>query len=96
MKLVIAGAFYYDRENDTILVPHFTGEFNIVDCSRYIRMNELKDRYDENYINQVKDNPIQYNGENYFNAEYSPCHIGDWELLSDLSDLRHLEGDFDW
>lgn len=96
MKLVIKGVFYYDRESDTILVPHFTGEYSVVDCDRYLTMDELKDRYDENYINQVKDNPMHFEGKDYYDAEYSPYDVGDWELLSDLSELSFMEENFDW
>lgn len=96
MKLVIKGAYYYDRNSNVILIPHFTGEYCIVDCDRYIIMSELQGIYDESYINQVKDNPIMFEGIEYYYAEYSPQHIEDWELLSDLSDLQHLEENFDF
>jgi len=95
-KLVIAGAFYYDEENDTLLSPHYTGEFTVVDCSQYQRMDEIKERYDESYINQIKDNPIEYNGNKYYDAEYSPCVVDDWKLLSDLSNLSYLEENYDF
>ena len=95
-KLIIAGAFYYDEKNDTLLSPHYTGEFSIVDCNEYKRMNEIEDSYDENYINQIKDNPIKYNGNKYYDAEYSPCVVNDWELLSDLSDFSYLEENYDF
>ena len=96
MKTVIKGAYYYDRESETILVPHFTGEFYMVDCSRFVKMEELKDRYNDNYIDEVKDSPIEYEGEKYYDAEYSPWSIGDWELLSDISEVSHLEENYDW
>ena len=96
MKLVIRGAHYYDRESKTILIPHFTGEFTIVDCTRFEKMEDLKDKYDDTYIDQVKNDPIEFEGEQYYNAEYSPQTIGDWELLSDLSDLEYLEQNYDW
>ena len=96
MKLVIKGAYYYDRKSETILIPHFTGEFRIVDCSRLEKMEDLKDRYDDTYIDQVKDSPTEFEGEKYYDAEYSPQTIGDWELLSDLSNLEHLEENYNW
>lgn len=96
MKLVIKGAYYYDKDSDIILVPHFTGEFRIVDCDIFMTMEDLKDSYDESYINDVKDNPIEYDGKNYYNAEYSPQSVDEWELLSDLSELAHLEENFDF
>ena len=96
MELVIKGAYYHDRESDTILIPHFTGKFGIVDCTRFKKMEELKEEYDESYINQVKDDPVIFEGEKYYDAEYRPLYIEDWTLLSDLSDLEHLEEDFDF
>jgi len=56
----------------------------------------LKDRYDEDYIESVIDDYIEYNGEKYYYAEYSPHNVGDWELLSDLSKLNHLEKEFEF
>lgn len=96
MKLVIKGAYYYDRDSETILIPHFTGEFSIVDCSTYEKIDSLKCKYDKNYINEVKENSINFENENYYSTEFSPYHIGDWELLSDLSQLEHLEENFDF
>lgn len=95
-QLVIKGAYYYDNDSDTILIPHFTGQYAIVDCSKYVKMEELKGRYSDSYIDHVKDNPIEYNGEQYYDAEYSPWTVGDWELLSDLSELAHLEHDYNF
>ena len=96
MKLVIRGAYYYDKESDTIIIPHYTGEYSIVDCDEYATMEYLEGKYNQNYIDQVKDDPIEYDGKKYYNAEYSPFSIGDWELLSDLSELAHLEENFDF
>jgi len=96
VKLVIKGAYYYDRDDDTLLVPHYTGEFCIVDCNKYVRMEELKDIYDENYINQVKEYPTEFEGNKYYDAKYSPRTVGGWELLSDLSELGHIENDYDF
>ena len=95
-RLVIKGAFYYDKENDVILIPHFTGEYGIVDCYRLFRMEELKQRYNDDYINKVKDNPIEFDGNKYYDGEYSPKDVGDWELLSDLSNLEHIEESYDF
>ncbi len=96
MNLVIAGAYYYDEESDTILIPHYTGEFGIVDCDEYAAMEDLQGRYDQSYIDKVKDDPIEYDGTNYYNSEYNPFSVGDWQLLSDLSELAHLEENFDF
>jgi hypothetical protein len=95
--LVIKGAYYFDRGNDTILVPHFTGDFWIVDCDKYVNMERLQEIYDDSYIDGVRDNCIEFEGEKYYHAEYSPYNVDkDWELLSDLSELEHLEEDYDF
>jgi len=96
MELVIKGAYYYDKDRDRILVPHYTGEFYIVDCDEFTTMEDLKDRYDETYIKEVKETPMEYNGKNYYSAEWSPFDIGNWELLSDLSGLEHTEEEYNW
>lgn len=87
-KLVIKGATYYDNESDTILIPHFTGEYIIVDCTQFKKASYLKGMYDKSFLIENKDNYIMYDGKKYFYAEYSPRNIGDWDLLSDLSDLE--------
>lgn len=87
MRTVIRGAVY-KREND-LVIPHFTGEFWMVDCDNYITMEELKQVYNEDYIKGVEDNYIEYEGVKYYYAEYSPEQVeDDWELLSDISELR--------
>ena len=96
MNLIVRGAYYYNSESDEILIPHYTGEFRIVDCDQYVTMKELKRSYDKKYIAQVIDSLIEYEGKKYYNAEYSPRDVGDWELLSDLSELSHIEESYDF
>ena len=96
MNTIIAGAYYYDIESDTILIPHYSGGFWMVDCNQYVKIEELKDRYNKDYILSVKDDFITYNREKYYNAEYSPWTVGEWKLLSDISELKHIENDFDF
>ena len=96
--LVIKGAYYYDKSADTVLIPHYTGEFYMVDCDRYMIVSELTDVYDEKWIEDNKENNVEYKGTTYYYAEYSPWNITekDWELLSDLSELNHVECDYGW
>ncbi len=96
MKLIIKGAHYYDRESDEILVPHYSGEYDILDCTKHIRKKELKAIYDDKYVKSVIGNPIIFKGNKYYNAQYGPEHVGDWELLSDLSKLVFVEENFDF
>ena len=93
--LVIKGAYY--KYYDEVLIPHFTGDFHTVDCTRYITRDELEDTYGEDFIKENEEDTIEVDGETFYYAEYSPYHIAvDWELLSDLSDLQHNEQDFNF
>jgi len=87
MDTVIAGAKYYDRDRDVILIPHYTGEYSMVDCTEYATKEDLKGRYDKDFIKNNEENYIEHNGEIYYYAEWGPFSIGGWELLSDISDL---------
>ena len=87
-KLIIAGAKYFNGES--ILIPHYTGKFWMVDCDEYATREDILSRYDKKYFKENKDNYIEHDGVNYYYAEYSPFTVTeDWELLSDLSDLRY-------
>ena len=95
-KLVIKGAYYYDKESDMIISSHYTGEFEIVDCNTYEKLEELEGKYNDNYIESVKNSYIKYDGRKYYSTEFSPIAVDDWELLSDLSELGYWEGNYDW
>jgi len=97
LYLVIAGAYYYDRKNNMILIPHYTGEFQMVDCSRWMTIENLKESYQEDYIESVKNLFVEYEGVKYYEAEYYPYSTSnEWELLSDLSNLIHIEESYDF
>lgn len=96
IQTVIKGVYYYDEGSNTILVPHFSGEFHTVDCEEFVKMEELKGRYGKDYIDGVKDSPIEYEGEKYYSAEWGPQSVDDWSLLSDISSLEFTEEDFDF
>jgi len=89
-NLIVRGALYYDRASDTILIPHFTGEFYMVDCTEYIPMEDLKNRFDEEFISETSEDYIEHEDKKYYYAESSPFNIVDWELISDLSELEHF------
>ena len=94
-KFVIKGAYY--QNGDTILVPHFTGEYNIVDCTRYYTKEEMEETYGETFIKDNKDNYVDVDDVRYYYAEYSPYTVDDdWVLLSDLGDLEHTENSFNF
>ena len=94
-KLVIKGAYY--KSGDTILMPHYTGEYGMVDCARYYTEEEMKITYNEQFIQDNKNDYVDVDNVRYYYAEYSPFNVDDdWELLSDLSDLRHTEDSFNF
>ena len=88
LPLVIAGARYFN--GDSILIPHFTGEFYMVDCDEYAPLKTLKAIYSKDYVTQVVEDEryLEHDGVKYYCAESGPFIINDWELLSDLSSLR--------
>lgn len=95
MTLVIKGAVYFDGEE--ILIPHFTGEYQIVDCDRFCKLEELENYgYNEKWLHDNEDNYITYNNEKYYFAEYSPYNVEDWLLLSDLSELEHVNDTYEF
>ena len=86
VRTVIKGAKYFT--GDSILIPHFSGEYVTVDCDEYVTLDELKKEYDQAYIDSVKDNYIEHEGEKYYYAEWSPFNVTDeWDLISDISSL---------
>ena len=96
MTTVIQGAYYYNESSDTILCPHFTGEFYVVDCTEYITEDEMKEKYDDAFIEEHKDDYREIDGERYYYAEYSPNNVGEWELLSDISGIHFSEDSYEF
>lgn len=86
VRTVIKGAKYFT--GDSILIPHFSGEYVTVDCDEYMPLDELKADYDEDYVESVEDNYIEHEGEKYYYAEWGPFNVSeDWDLISDISSL---------
>lgn len=93
--LVIAGAYYKIEDEDVVICPHYTGEFSIVDCDKYLNKEDFLGAYEEEYLDE--DNFIEVGGKKYYYAEYKPFNVDEnWTLLSDLSNLRHIEEDYDF
>jgi hypothetical protein len=89
--LVIKGAYYF-VDGDKVLIPHYTGDYHIVDCDRYLTLEELKGQYNDDFIESVLDTYIVVDDVKYYFAEYSPYNVDEnWELLSDLSELYFEE-----
>lgn len=94
-QLVIKGAYYLSGDN--VLIPHFTGEYIMVDCDRFMQKKEWKETYSKQFRDENKDNFVEVDGTKYYYAEYSPMNIDeDWILLSDLSEIKHIEEDFNF
>jgi hypothetical protein len=85
MKLVIAGAHYFD--GDSILIPHYTGEYWAVDCTEYKPIRSLMREYPRSYVEEHKNDYIEHDGTRYFYAEFGPFHTENMGLISDLSNL---------
>lgn len=95
--IVIKGAYYYDKEQDRILIPRFTGEYIIVDCDIYYPKKKSIEEVGRLFFEMHKEEFIKLKEKKYYYAYYAPCYVGDnWELLSDLSELVHVEQLFDW
>ena len=94
MKLVIKGAYYFNREADMIVVPLFTGEFDIVNCATHIRLEELEELYDKKHVDSVIEFPMEFKSNNYYKAECSRViAVDSLELLSNLSELYYSKGE---
>lgn len=90
VRTVIKGAKYFT--GDSILIPHMTGEFLMVDCDEYVTLEELKEDYDEEYVESVEDNYIEHEGEKYYYAEWGPFNVSEeWDLISDISNVGLVE-----
>ena len=90
VRTVIKGAKYFT--GDSILIPHFSGEYVTVDCDEYATLEELKKEYSAEYIESVKDNYIEHNGEKYYYAEGGPFNVSEeWDLISDISNVGLVE-----
>lgn len=90
-KNIIKGAIYFN--GDCLLRPHFSGNFFMVDCTQYLKKEEIKDNYSKEFYKEcIKSNLVlTYEGVNYYECEYSPYHVDNFELLSDISGLEFLD-----
>ncbi len=88
-KLVIKGALY--QNGDMLVIPHFTGEFSIVDCDRYLQKSEIKSDYSKEFYKEATGkyaNYIEHEGIKYYACEFDCYTTNNFELLSDLSGLQ--------
>jgi hypothetical protein len=90
-RLVIKGAIYTD--GDMLLRPHYTGVFCMVDCTEYKTKKQMKEVYNKETVKQFLQNTcLEYDGEKYYECDYSPYHVDDdFVLLSDLDNLEYYD-----
>ena len=89
-NLIIKGAIY--TNGTELLQPHYTGEFYAVDCTEWKTAEDIKANYNETFYREALENcPITHEGVNYYMCECGPHHVTDFTLLSDLSELTHIE-----
>jgi hypothetical protein len=88
--LVIKGVFYYDTKGNEVLVPHMTGDFQIVDCDVYKKMENIDtDNYPAGHFDDVE--TVTVDGETYYQCDYEVTDVDDWVVLSDVGNLQHFE-----
>lgn len=90
--LIIKWAIYTDWE--TLLRPHFSWQFCMVDCTEYKTKKEMLWYYDKQQVKEFMEwYYLEYNGEKYYQCEFSTYNT-DWlELLSDISELEFYDED---
>ena len=97
MQMIIKGLIY--KCGDELLRPHFSGYYYAVDCTEYKTAKQIRQEYDkETAKNFIKNSLcLTYAGVKYFECEYSPFNVEDFEPLSDISDISFYdeETDFD-
>ena len=96
-QLIIKGAVYTNGEY--LLRPHFTGEFIMVDCTEYKTKKQIKAEYGKEISKEFLSGfCLTYEGENYYECQYSPHHCADdsFMLLSDLGSLDFWDEETDF
>jgi len=87
MNTIIKGALYFDE--DIILRPHYSGDFNTVDCDQYKTEEQIRSEYSEEHVKEfLSEYCITHEGIKYYPAEWGPYHTEKFELLSDLDSLE--------
>ena len=90
MNLIFKWLIY--TKGDNLLRPHFSWNFHIVDCTEYKKEEEIRELYSEEITNTFLEwLSLEYEGETYYECEYSPIHTEWMELLSDISDIEYYD-----
>lgn len=96
MKTIIKGAIYTD--GNALLRPHFTGNFDAVDCTRYMTEEDISSEYSVETTKDFVEINLQltYEGKTFYECEYSPYYTEDMELISDISNVEYFDEDTDF
>lgn len=94
--LIIKGAIY--KSGNTLLQPHFTGQFFMVDCTEFKTKKEIKENYDKSIAKEMLSNQyLTDGGVKYYECQSSPWNCtDDFELLSDLSSLEFINDEYEF
>ena len=94
--LIIAGAYFKTDEN-TIVMPYYSGQYSFVECDVYLTQEKLLQKYDLSWFKKnyttLKDFSLHIDRDVfYLSASQELCKITqDWDLLSDISNYHHVE-----
>lgn len=95
LPLIIQGAVY--KSGNVLLRPHYSGEFNLVDCTEYKTKKEILKNYDKKYATEFLDGfYLTHEGIHYYECNYYPHNTNDFELLSDLSQIKFYDNETDF
>jgi len=92
MKTIIKGAIYEINNGATLLRPHYSGNFNIVSCIEYKLRKQVKEEYNQIRAKELLSGfYLTYDGNKYYQCEYSPRCTDDVFLLSDISKMEFYD-----
>ena len=93
MKLVICQAIY--SYEDYLVVPHFTAEVGIMQCSIYKTKKQLKRDFGKEDAKKFTENSyLTYENVKYYDCDVKCINTEKMELESDLSKLVHYNEEF--
>jgi uncharacterized protein YwgA len=92
MKTIIKGAIYEINNGETLLRPHYSGNFSVVDCTEYKQKKQIKEDYNAYHANRFLSGfYLTYEGNKYYECEYSPRCTDDMYLLSDIDKINYWD-----
>lgn len=91
IKSIVKWAIYTD--GDCLLRPHYSWDFSMVDCTEYKTKKQIKSYwYSPDIVKRFLDGVcLEYEGEKYYECEFSPYHTENMELLSNLPEFEYYD-----